>query len=548
MAQPRMPLERMSYDVLVVGAGLAGLTAALRLPASYRVAVLAKGTAADGATPYAQGGVSVALDAADSVDAHVADTLTAGAGISDPATARFIAEGAREAVEWLLDRGVPFSRTGPGNGTDNLHLHREGGHSHRRVVHTDDATGRAIAERLHAAARESDYIDLLEHRYAVDLITGARLGQRVNRCYGAYVFNTRTGRVELIQAPFVILASGGASMVYLYSTSPYAATGDGIAMAWRAGCRVANLEFNQFHPTCLYHSRERSFLISEAVRGEGAHLVLPDGTRFMHEFDERGELAPRDIVARAIDHEMKRHGIDCVYLDIRHKGEEFIREHFPTIRGRCLELGLDMTKEPLPVVPAAHYTCGGVVTDLMGRTDVPGLYAVGETAYSGLHGANRLASNSLLECLVLAAAAVRDITATPAPEPAGDLPPWDESRVTDSDEQVMVSHNWSELRRAMWNYVGIVRTDRRLERAARRTALLAGEIREYYSHFRVSGDLIELRNLVEVADLMVQCALRRRESRGLHYTLDFPEPDPAFAAPTVLVPTRPRPFSHLRGD
>ncbi len=534
------------YDVLVIGSGLAGLTVALQLPSHLRVAILSKGTLTEGATPYAQGGVSAALDAADSVEAHVADTLDTGAALNDPDTTRFVAEHARSAVAWLIDQEVPLSRTADGTGTEGLHLHQEGGHSHRRVVHAEDATGAAISRSLSSLAADRANIELLEGRYVVDLVTGARLGEATNRCYGAYALDAASGRVALLSAPYVVLACGGASKVYLYSTSPYAATGDGIAMAWRAGCRVANLEFNQFHPTCLYHPQERSFLISEAVRGEGGYLRLPSGERFMHRFDERGELAPRDIVARAIDYEIKRLGAECVYLDISHRPAEVIEERFPTILQRCLELGFDMRTDPLPVVPAAHYTCGGVLTDRRARTDVPGLYAVGETACSGLHGANRLASNSLLECLVLGAEAARDIASAP---PAGHppaLPPWDESRVTDSDEQVVISHNWAELRRALWNYVGIVRSDRRLERAARRIDLLAREIHEYYSNFRITGDLIELRNLVGVAELTVRCAGRRRESRGLHYTLDFPERDPGQATSTVLVPARPRPFGSLR--
>ncbi len=543
----QMAEHRTGYDVLVIGSGLAGLTVALQLPEHLHVAVLSKGTLTEGATPYAQGGVSAALDAADSVEAHVRDTLEAGAGLNDEPITRFVAERAREAIEWLVDQEVPFSRIAPGEGTEGLHLHQEGGHSHRRVVHAEDATGAAISRSLSSLVAERGNIDLLESRYAVDVITGARLGRGENRCYGAYVLNDSTGRVELLRAPHVVLACGGASKVYLYSTSPYAATGDGIAMAWRAGCRVANMEFNQFHPTCLYHPEERSFLISEAVRGEGGKLLLPDGTPFMYRFDEREELAPRDVVARAIDHEMKRLGAECLYLDISHRPAELIEERFPTILRRCLELGIDMRKEPLPVVPAAHYTCGGVIADRAGRTDVPGLYAVGETACSGLHGANRLASNSLLECLVFGAETARDISAAAAESiPIPTLPPWDESRVTDSDEQVVVSHNWSELRRAMWNYVGIVRTDRRLERAARRIDLLSREIHEYYSNFRISGDLVELRNLIRVADLTVRCASLRRESRGLHYTLDFPERDARQARWTILVPAKPRPFGQLR--
>ncbi|BAU58318.1 L-aspartate oxidase [Halorhodospira halochloris] len=542
-----MAKQRKAYDVLIIGTGLAGLTVALQLPERLRIGILSKGAMTDGATPYAQGGVSAAIDATDSVDAHVEDTLEAGAGLSDHYISRLVATQAREAIEWLIDKQVPFSRIHPGAGTTGLHLHQEGGHSHRRVVHAEDATGLAISHTLTSIIERRANIELLEGRYAIDLITGSRLGLAQDRCYGAYVYNSATELVELIHSPCAVLACGGASKVYLYSTSPYAATGDGIAMAWRAGCRVANLEFNQFHPTCLYHPQERSFLISEAVRGEGGKLLLPDGQRFMDRFDERGELAPRDVVARAIDHEMKRLGADCLYLDISHRPAELIRERFPNIHKRCLELGLDMTRDPLPVVPAAHYTCGGVVTDEAGRTGVPGLYAVGETACTGLHGANRLASNSLLECLIFGSAAARDIAASGARhESLPQLPAWDESRVTDSDEQVVVSHNWAEIRRAMWNYVGIVRTDRRLERASRRIDLLMREVHEFYTHFRVSGDLIELRNLILVAQLTVRCAARRRESRGLHYTLDFPSPDEAQKSSTLLVPARPRPFAHLR--
>ena len=538
---------------MVVGSGLAGLTVALQLPPHLRVAVLSKGTLTEGATPYAQGGVSAALDAADSTEAHVRDTLEAGAGLNDLEVTRLVAERARAAIEWLVDQEVPFSRVGNAalgtqGGTQGLHLHREGGHSHRRVVHAEDATGAAISRSLSSIVVDRENIDLLEGRYAVDLITGARLGARDNRCHGIYVHDSRSGEVELFATRFVVLACGGASKAYLYSTSPYAATGDGIAMAWRAGCRVADLEFNQFHPTCLYHPEERSFLISEAVRGEGGRLLLPSGERFMHRFDEREELAPRDVVARAIDYEMKRLGADCLYLDISHRPDEVIEERFPTILGRCLELGYDMRRAPLPVVPAAHYTCGGVVVDAAGRTDLPGLYAVGETACTGLHGANRLASNSLLECLVFGSEAARDIAASDPGDATGpELPPWDESRVSDSDEQVVVSHNWAELRLAMWNYVGIVRTDRRLERAARRIDLLAREVHEYYSHVRINSDLIELRNLIQVADLTVRCAGRRRESRGLHYTLDFPERDQRQATHTVLVPARPRPYGSRPG-
>jgi L-aspartate oxidase len=532
-------LPHHTTDILVIGSGAAGLTFALQAANFAKVTVLAKGPLTEGNTLYAQGGVAAVLDnTEDSIESHIEDTLVAGAGLCDPAVVRFTAEHGREAIQWLIDIGVPFTNEKHSDGSSAPHLTREGGHSHRRIIHAADATGRAIETSLVDLAEAHPNIELFENYLAVDLITRNKKGDSDNRVLGAYVFNRTQDRVEVFGARFVVLASGGASKVYLYTTNPDLATGDGIAMAWRAGCRVANMEFNQFHPTCLYNPKAKGFLISEAVRGEGGYLRLPDGDRFMERFDPRMELAPRDIVARAIDHEMKRLGLDCVYLDISHKPADFIKEHFPTIYNQCLRFGLDMTKEPLPVVPAAHYTCGGVITDTRGRSDLDGLYAVGEVTCTGLHGANRLASNSLLECLVFGRAASEDIrtlieqTAMPGP-----LPAWDESRVTDSDEEVVVSHNWDELRRFMWDYVGIVRTDKRLQRAKHRVDLLSREIAEYYGNFRVTNDLLELRNLVQVADLIIQSALLRKESRGLHYTRDYPEPDNSKPTQnTVLTP------------
>lgn len=527
-----------SYDVLIIGSGAAGLTLALRLGSALRIAVLAKGPLMEGSTFYAQGGVAAVLDADDSIESHIEDTLDAGAGLCDPEAVRYTVSRGREAIEWLIGEGVPFTRTAGPENAGGYHLTREGGHSRRRVIHSADATGRAVETTLADQARSRANIEILEHHVAVDLINSAKFGLPEQRCVGAYVFDSRQDSVNLIRARFVVLATGGASKVYLYTSNPDGATGDGIAMAWRAGCRVANMEFNQFHPTCLYHPHAKSFLISEAVRGEGGRLLLPDGTRFMPRFDPRAELAPRDVVARAIDHEMKRLGTDCVYLDISHKPAEFIREHFPTIHQRCLDFGFDLTRQAIPVVPAAHYTCGGVVSDLNARTDLDCLYAVGETAFTGLHGANRMASNSLLECLVFAMAGADDILRREADTPPPpQLPPWDESRVTDSDEEVVVSHNWNELRHFMWDYVGIVRTNKRLQRACNRIELLQREINEYYGNFRVTGDLLELRNLAVVAELIIRSALQRRESRGLHFTLDHPGPDTdSRPAPTVLTP------------
>jgi L-aspartate oxidase len=533
-----------NYDVLIIGSGAAGLSLALRLPASTRIAVLAKSRLEEGSTLYAQGGISAVMDPSDSFESHIADTLDAGAGLNKPETVRFTIENAPEAIQWLVELGVPFTRYNSSRDPDNFHLTREGGHSTRRVLHAADATGRAMETTLLAETRKRDNISLFEHHIAIDLITGAKLGRMDNHCLGAYVLDRKAQHVAVFAARKVVLATGGASKVYLYTSNPDTSSGDGIAMAWRAGCRVANMEFNQFHPTCLFHPKAKSFLITEAVRGEGGILLLPDGTPFMENFDRRGNLAPRDIVARAIDHEMKRLGAEYVLLDISHKPAPFIREHFPTVYARCKELGYDMTLEPIPVVPAAHYTCGGVITDLHGATDLPGLYAIGEVSCTGMHGANRMASNSLLECLVFGAAAARHIAATLADTPVPPaLPPWDESRVRDSDEEVVVSHNWDELRRCMWNYVGIVRTNKRLQRARRRLELLQQEIQEYYANFTVTNDLLELRNLAEVAFLIIRSAQHRKESRGLHYTLDYPEPDTSHPpSDTILVPPLPKEF------
>jgi len=528
-------------DVLVIGSGAAGLTLALHAAEHAHVTVLAKGPLPEGNTWYAQGGISAVLDDADSFESHIADTLSAGAGLCDPEIVRFTVEHGPESIAWLISLGVVFTRE-PEAPDAPYHLTREGGHAHRRVIHADDATGRAVESTLLERATAHPDIELLENRNAVDLITVPMAGG--SRCAGAYVLDTARGGIDTFRARAVVLATGGASKVYLYTSNPDGATGDGIAMAWRAGCRVANMEFMQFHPTCLYHPRAKSALISEAVRGEGGRLLLPDGTRFMPRFDERAELAPRDVVARAIDHEMKRIGADCVYLDISHRDADFIRRHFPNIHARCLEFGIDMTREPIPVVPAAHYTCGGVLTERQGRTDVDGLYAIGETACTGLHGANRMASNSLLECLVFARAAAGDIAGRlEALAVAEGLAPWDESRVTDSDEEVVVSHNWDELRRFMWDYVGIVRSNKRLERARHRIDLLLGEIGEYYGNFRVTNDLLELRNLALVAELIIRSAAARRESRGLHFTIDYPDPAPGPARSVLSPANRPAPVS-----
>ncbi len=530
--------QQFQSDVLVIGSGAAGISLALRLADSVKVAVVSKGELTDGSTLWAQGGISVVRDPADSLESHVQDTLTAGAGLCDEQTVRFTVEHGRPVIDWLIAHGVAFTRERRPDGTLGYHLTREGGHSHRRVIHAADATGYAVENSLVEEARTRENIALFERHLALDLITGAKLGMAENRCLGAYVYDRKDHRVKVFRARFVVLATGGAGKVYLYTSNPDVATGDGIAMAWRAGCRVANMEFIQFHPTCLYHPEAKSFLISEAVRGEGGRLLLPEGAPFMQKFDPRGELAPRDIVARAIDHEMKRLGSECVYLDIRHKPPDFVKQHFPNIYARCKAFGVDMATQLMPVVPAAHYTCGGVITDLRARTDLPGLYAIGELSHTGLHGANRMASNSLLECLVFAEAAARDMLAglDHGPRPP-ELPEWDESRVTDSDEEVVVAHNWDELRRFMWDYVGIVRTTKRLQRAKRRADLLNHEIAEYYGNFRVTNDLIELRNLVVVAELIIRSALERKESRGLHYTLDHPERDDTRPpSNTVLVP------------
>ncbi|WP_423598840.1 L-aspartate oxidase [Roseateles sp. MS654] len=518
--------------VVIVGAGLAGLTVALHLADQVPVIVLAKRELGEAATAWAQGGIVGVLGSDDSIESHVRDTQEAGAGLVDETTARFIAERSADAVGWLVAQGVPF--TLDEQGPLGLHLTREGGHAVRRIAHAADATGKAIHDALLAKAHAHPNIELRQRWMALDLITSRHVQrEEPSRCYGIYALDMDAQRVDAIAARAVVMATGGAGKVYRYTTNPDTSTGDGIAMAWRAGCRIANMEFIQFHPTCLYHPQERSFLITEALRGEGGHLKLPDGTRFMAAHDDRLELAPRDVVARAIDFEMKKHGLDHVWLDATHLGEAFLKEHFPTIHARCLALGIDIARQPIPVVPAVHFTCGGVVSDLLGRADLPGLYTVGETAHTGLHGANRLASNSLLECVVLGRSCAKDILDQPDTEPAP-LPAWDESQVEDADEQVVIAHNWDELRLLMWNYVGIVRTTKRLQRALHRIDLLRAEIDDYYANFRVSRDLLELRNLVDCAELIVRSALLRHESRGLHYSRDYPRTLPA-SLPTVLV-------------
>jgi L-aspartate oxidase len=531
------PQSSYDADVLIIGGGAAGLSLALKVADRASVTILSKSSLEHGSTYYAQGGIAAVLDEHDSLESHVEDTLIAGDGLCDRDVVSYTVSRGRECINWLVEQGVRFTRE-KARVEDGVsyHLSKEGGHSHRRVVHAADATGRAVFEGLAAQVMDHPNITFRINTVAVDLITTAKLGKAGNRCVGAYVLNEVSGQVMLYRARFVILATGGASKAYLYTSNPDGASGDGIAMAWRAGCRIANMEFNQFHPTCLYHPKAKSFLITEALRGEGAQLKLPDGTRFMKDYDPRGELAPRDVVARAIDSEMKRLGCPCVYLDISHKPDAFILEHFPTIYEKCLEYGIDITRDKIPVVPAAHYSCGGVMVDLNGKTDVENVYAIGETSCTGLHGANRMASNSLLECFVFAFAAAEDILARLDDVPLFDsIPPWDESKVTNSDEDVVIAHNWDEIRRFMWDYVGIVRTNKRLQRAQNRIELLQQEIRWYYSRYRVSRNLLELRNLALVAELIIQSAMTRKESRGLHYTLDYPNKLPS-PVNTVLVP------------
>jgi len=525
--------NQLQFDILIIGSGAAGLTLALKTADFARVAVLSKGDLNQGATFYAQGGIAAVLDETDSIESHVADTLSAGVGLCHEEIVEHIVAQSAESVKWLVEQGVPFTTTkGFERGESesmsaelsSLHLTQEGGHSRRRIIHATDATGKAVFETLSRRAQAHSNIELLADCTAVDLVTQRQEDGSGSVCVGAYVLNLESGSVDLIKSKFVALATGGASKAYLYTTNPDGASGDGIAMAWRAGCRVANMEFNQFHPTCLFHPHAKSFLITEALRGEGATLELPDGSRFMPTFDSREELAPRDIVARAIDHEMKRLGCDCVYLNITHKPAAFLTERFPTIYSRCLEFGIDITTDRIPVVPAAHYTCGGIMVNKDGETDIDHLYAIGETSFTGLHGANRMASNSLLECFVVAFGAAKDIQGKIASTAHGtNINAWDESRVRKSDDEVLVSHNWDELRRCMWNFVGIVRNDERLQRAERRIRLLREEVQDYYIKHRVTKDMLELRNLALVSELIIACAIQRKESRGLHFTLDYPE-------------------------
>ncbi len=531
-------MSQSHYDAIIIGGGAAGLSLALHLAESAKVAVITKGPLKEGATLYAQGGISAVLDADDSVQSHIEDTIRTGAGLCNPDIVRYTVERGRDAIQWLVNNGVQFTQFERKDGTKDFHLTREGGHSHRRILHAADATGHAIETTLVGRLKQHHNIDILENHLVIDLITTDKLGQSdEKRCLGCYVLDKENQQIITLASRFTVLATGGAGKVYLYTSNPDVSTGDGIAMAWRAGCRMANMEFVQFHPTCLYHPKAKSFLVTEALRGEGAILKLPDGKAFMRDFHPDAELAPRDVVARAMDHEMKRLGIDCVYLDISHQPADFIRQHFPTVYRKCLGFGIDITQEAIPVVPAAHYTCGGIMTDLNGRTDINNLYAIGETAFTGLHGANRMASNSLLECLVFAKAAGQDINQRLAKKQStAQLPEWDASQVTQANEEIMISHDWDELRRVMWDYVGIVRKDKRLTRALNRIEIMAKEVEEYYTHHTVNNDLLELRNLVIVAELIVRSALTRKESRGLHYTKDYPDTLNEHPTDTIITP------------
>lgn len=512
----------LNFNVVIIGSGLAGLSTAIKLADDKTVAIISKRSLSESSSQWAQGGIAASVAIEDSTESHVNDTITAGAGLCDETVTRFVAARSTSALKWLTKMGVNFTKQA---NTSDLHLTKEGGHSHRRIAHVADTTGAAIQSTLIEKVKNHPNITIFEDHIAVDLITRDKLDNakdKDNACLGLYVLENTSGNVITIRADVTVLATGGASKVYLYTTNPDVSTGDGISMAWRSGCRVANMEFVQFHPTCLFHPHEKSFLISEVLRGEGGILKLPNNKPFMHLYDKRGDLAPRDVVARAIDFEMKKRGIECVYLDISHKSKAFILEHFPMIYERCLSLNIDISKDPIPVVPAAHYSCGGVMTDFNAQTDINNLYAIGEVAYTGLHGANRLASNSLLECLVFSDAAVSHILSQHRVHKEI-LPTWDESRVTDADEEVLITHTWNELRRFMWNYVGIVRTNKRLSRAMHRMHMLRDEVNEFYTNFKISNNLIELRNLLQVAELIVESAISRKESRGLHFSKDFPK-------------------------
>lgn len=521
------------FDVLIIGSGVAGLACALKLDKNLAVALISKGSLVDGSSWLAQGGIAAVLDEEDSIEAHVDDTLIAGDGLCHKDTVKFVVENGQKTIRWLVDQGVLFTKD---KSNKNFHLGQEGGHSFRRILHSADATGKAITRALIKKVKEASNIQIFEEHCAVDLITQEDSTTNRMKCVGSYLLNLKSSEIGLFQAKTVVLASGGASKAYLYTSNPDGASGDGIAMAWRKGCRVANMEFNQFHPTCLFNADAKSSLITEAIRGEGGILLLPNGERFMNKFHKDGELAPRDVVARAIDHEMKRIGCDCLYLDISHRESSFIKESFPNVYEECLKYGVDITRDKIPVVPAAHYTCGGVIVSKDGQTDLSNLYVIGESSFTGLHGANRMASNSLLECLVYAESSASSINyRLPEISLPFEIPQWDESRVIHSDENVVISHNWDELRRFMWDYVGIVRTKKRLLRAANRIELLQNEIQEFYKNFSISRDLIELRNLASVSQLIIKSAQQRKESRGLHYTIDFPDKS-KFAKDTILVP------------